>query len=135
VPGALDELVQRLLRKDPRDRYQTAAAVVADLKQLGIELAAGNPDPSIVIGIHDERRTITEPAFVGRATELAALDGELERARRGDGSLVLVEADSGGGKSRLLDELAQRSGAGGAWVLRGQGFARPPPCRSRSSPP
>jgi signal transduction histidine kinase/tetratricopeptide (TPR) repeat protein len=122
VPAALDEIVQRLLRKDPRDRYQTAAAVVADLEQLGAALAAGGTDPSIVIGVHDVRRTITEPAFVGRARELAALDRELRAARLGDGALVLLEAESGGGKSRLLDELAYRASAGGAWVLRGQGL-------------
>ena len=32
VPRVLDEVIQRLLRKDPRDRYQTAEAVVADLE-------------------------------------------------------------------------------------------------------
>ena len=34
VPRALDEVVQRLLRKDPRDRYQSAAAVLADLESI-----------------------------------------------------------------------------------------------------
>lgn len=122
VPAALDEIIQRLLRKDPRDRYQTAAAVLADLEQLETAIAAGDPDPPIVVGIHDVRRTLTEPAFVGRSRELAALDRELRRARSGDGALVVLEAESGGGKSRLLDELAFRASAGGAWVLRGQGL-------------
>ncbi|HWW53010.1 MAG TPA: serine/threonine-protein kinase, partial [Acidimicrobiales bacterium] len=122
VPGALDEIVQRLLRKDPNDRYQTAGAVVADLEQLAAAMAAGVADPAIVIGAHDERRTITEPSFVGRSQELALLAAELDRARNGDGALVLLEAESGGGKSRLLAEFAQRSGSTGAWVLRGQGL-------------
>ncbi len=122
VPSALDEILQRLLRKDPRDRYQTAAAVVADLEQLSRRLAEGDPDPPIVIGLQDRRATITEPAFVGRVTELSILDRELERGRAGDGAMVLLEAESGGGKSRLLDEFAHRSGAGGAWILRGQGL-------------
>ena len=34
VPRALDELVGRLLRKDPRDRYQSAEAVLADLEAI-----------------------------------------------------------------------------------------------------
>jgi two-component system sensor kinase len=122
VPAALDEIVQRLLRKDPRDRYQTATAVVADLEQLADGLEAGHPDPPVVIGVRDERRTITEPAFVGRAAELEQLDAALAAAARGDGGLVRLEATSGGGKSRLLDELEARSGAAGAWVLRGQGL-------------
>ncbi len=122
VPAALDEIVQRLLRKDPRDRYQTAAGVVADLEQLRAGLAGGNPDPPVVIGVHDERHTLTEPAFVGRTRELAVLDGEVDAAAAGDGALILVEAESGGGKSRVLDELEHRAAAAGAWVLRGQGL-------------
>lgn len=122
VPTALDEVLQRLLRKDPRDRYQTASAVLADLEQLSRRLAAGDPDPAIVVGMRDHRATITEPAFVGRQDELAILDLELDRARSGQGAMVLLEAESGGGKSRLLEELAHRSGAGGAWILRGQGL-------------
>lgn len=122
VPTALDEMLQRLLRKDPRDRYQTASAVLADLEQLSQRLAAGDPDPAIVVGMRDHRATITEPAFVGRQEELAVLDRELERARTGQAAMVLLEAESGGGKSRLLEELAHRSGAGGAWILRGQGL-------------
>jgi len=122
VPGALDEIIQRLLRKDPRDRYQGARAVVADLRQLAAGLAAGLPDPAVVVGVHDERATLTEPAFVGRALELQALEEAASRAGQGAGELVLVESESGGGKSRLLDELAQRREAAGGWVLRGQGL-------------
>src|SRR5207244_3306017 len=48
-------------------------------------------------------------------------DDQLAQARRGAGGLVVLEAESGGGKSRLLDELAQRGRRHGAWVFRGQG--------------
>jgi signal transduction histidine kinase len=63
---------------------------------------------------------------VGRATELAALEAHVERARRGRGGLVLLEGESGGGKTRLLDELAQKSWHS-SWVLRGQGVAAEAP--------
>jgi two-component system sensor kinase len=122
VPRALDEMIQRLLRKDPRDRYQTAEAVLADSKQLAAALATGSVDPQLVVGLNDRRRTLTEPAFVGRVSELAPLDIQLACARRGEGGLVLVEAESGGGKTRLLLELAQRSAKQGFRVFRGQGL-------------
>ncbi|MBV9124577.1 MAG: AAA family ATPase, partial [Planctomycetes bacterium] len=122
VPRTLDEILQRLLRKDPRDRYQSAGAVVADLITLAEALERGEADPEFVIGLHDRRRTLTQPAFVGRSRELALLDAQLEQALSGQGGLVLVEAESGGGKSRLLSELAQRGLRGGFWVLRGQGL-------------
>ena len=122
VPRALDELIQRLLRKDPRERYQSAEAVLADLAAIAESLDQGVAEPAVVVGLHDRRRTLAEPAFVGRAGELAALSAQLERACQGMGGLVLVEAESGGGKTRLLDELAQRAACRGVSVLRGQGL-------------
>jgi diguanylate cyclase (GGDEF)-like protein len=121
VPRALDEVLQRLLAKDPRDRYQSAAAVLADLTAIDDARQKGVSDPSLVVGRRDVRRALTEPAFVGREEELAALTREVERAGPGNGGLVTLEAESGGGKTRLLDELAQRSMRDGIWVLRGRG--------------
>jgi two-component system sensor kinase len=122
VPRALDEVIQRLLRKDPRDRYQTAQAVVADLNVIAIALEQGESEPALVVGLHDRRHTLTEPAFVGRGQELAALQSQLKRTQEGQGGLVLLEAESGGGKSRLLSEFALRGAQQNAWILRGQGL-------------
>ena len=56
VPRALDELVQRLLRKDPRDRYQSALAVLSDLEKIDAAWREGEVEPDIVIGQSDQRR-------------------------------------------------------------------------------
>lgn len=121
IPRALDEIIQRLLRKDPFDRYQLAKAVLADLEAVADAIASGRSDPSIAIGASDLRRTLTEPAFVGRADELGELDSSLEGTGRGQGGLVLLEGESGGGKSRILSEVVQRARRAGLWVVRGQG--------------
>ena len=121
VPRALDDLIQRLLRKDPRDRYQSAAAALNDLEQIAQALASGDCDPDLVLGLSDRRRTLTAPAFVSRRREMDELGDQLSRAKTGQGGLVLVEGESGRGKSRLLTELAQRGGEEGFWILRGQG--------------
>ncbi|MEA2827503.1 MAG: hypothetical protein QOG43_1942 [Actinomycetota bacterium] len=120
VPQALDAVIQRLLRKDPAERYQTAAAAVADLTAIADGLRRGVREPAVVVGLHDRRQALTEPSFVARTAELAALTDLVERAAHGQGGLVLLEAESGGGKSRLLEELAQQSQPH-AWILRGQG--------------
>ncbi len=67
VPRAFDELIQRLLRKDPHDRYQLASAVVTDIETILEAVNDGTRDPSVVIGATDRRCTLTEPAFVARA--------------------------------------------------------------------
>ncbi|MFL5245247.1 MAG: response regulator [Gemmataceae bacterium] len=122
VPRVLDEVIQRLLRKDPRDRYQTAEAVACDLTAITEALQQGESEPTIVVGMHDRRQTLAEPAFVGRGQELEALQAQLKRARAGQGGLALLEAESGGGKSRLLSEFALCGAQQGALILRGQGL-------------
>lgn len=121
APRALDELIQRLLRKDPRDRYQSALAVLSDLEQIETAWHRGEAEPEVVIGQSDQRCTVTEPAFVGRTTELTQLDHQMAQAAVGCAAVAVVECESGGGKTRLLDELAQRAARRGVRVLRGLG--------------
>ncbi|MDX6555764.1 MAG: hypothetical protein QOD86_1959, partial [Miltoncostaeaceae bacterium] len=101
-------------------RYATAAAVLEDLERLADALAVGEPaalgEPDVRL-----RRVLVPPAFVGRAEELAILQGLVARARDAAGGLVLIESRSGGGKTRLLDELARRVSGEGVRILRGQG--------------
>ncbi|WP_428269344.1 ATP-binding protein [Haliangium sp.] len=123
VPRALDELIQRLLRKDPEQRYQSARALLVDLELIASHLARGESEPEITLGLGDRRLTLTQPSFVGRSSELARLERQLGAAGVGRGALVLVEAPSGGGKSRLLEELALRATQRGMWLLRGLGSA------------
>ncbi|HEX5105869.1 MAG TPA: AAA family ATPase, partial [Pirellulaceae bacterium] len=121
VPRALDEVIQRLLRKDPRDRYQSAEAVLADLNAIAAAVARGEDDPAIVVGAHDTRQSLSEPAFVGRREELHELERQVEQAQEGRGGLTLLEGESGGGKTRLLTEAANRALGRGGWFLWGQG--------------
>lgn len=120
VPRVIDEAIQRLVRKDPTERYQTAAGALADLNLAAEALARNETEPAFIVGLHDSRHTLTEPAFVGRDAELRRLDAHTEAARHGRGGLVLVEAESGVGKTRLLDELAQRTSQNSVLVVRGR---------------
>jgi diguanylate cyclase (GGDEF)-like protein len=122
VPAALDELVQRLLRKDPRDRYQSADAVRDDLREIEDALARGGDDPKVVLGLHERRRrTLTEPALIGRSPELKRLEQQLLQAAGGESALALLESPSGGGKSRMLEELERSAIPQDVWILHGQG--------------
>jgi signal transduction histidine kinase/tetratricopeptide (TPR) repeat protein len=127
VPRALDDVIQRLLRKDPRDRYQSADSVLSDLEEIAAALARGEREPVLATGARDRRQTVTEPAFVGREAELATFREELARVEAGQSRLMLLEGESGAGKSRLLDEIAVAALRRGVWVLRGRGSERSPP--------
>ncbi|GHB40315.1 LuxR family transcriptional regulator [Streptomyces viridiviolaceus] len=57
--------------------------------------------------------------LVGREAELARLTGVLERARGGAARAVLIAGDAGVGKTRVLDEVADRAAQAGTTVLTG----------------
>jgi signal transduction histidine kinase/CheY-like chemotaxis protein len=120
APRELNEVVQRLLRKDPQDRYQTAAAVAHDLKQIACAIR-NCEDVRLVVGATDHRNSLTEPSFVTRADELYKIEQCIEETSNGRGDVIYVEGRSGSGKSRLLLESIKIARAGGLWVLRGQG--------------
>ncbi|MDQ1499078.1 MAG: hypothetical protein QOI86_2418, partial [Actinomycetota bacterium] len=125
VPRAVDGVLQRLLGKDPGARYQSAAGALADVLEIVAALAAGQSEPAVTPGLRDRRHALTEPSFVGRADELARLASLLEETAGGrGGGLVLLEAESGGGKTRLLEEVALQAAQHDFWVLEGQGVDR-----------
>lgn len=120
VPRELDELVQRLLRKDPHDRYQLASAVANDLEAIQAAMANKDHPTTIVIGSTDQRCTLADPAFVARSKEMADVARFLKRTAQGNNATMVIEAESGGGKSRLLVEVAMQARREGLRVLRGQ---------------
>lgn len=119
VPAALEEVVQRMLRKDPRDRYQSASGVLADLETLADGCDRGELDVRVIVGSSDIRSNLTEPALVARTHELKLTAACVQQAKRGQPTLAMLEGESGSGKSRLLTEIACRAVHEGMWVLRG----------------
>ena len=65
-----------------------------------------------------------EASLIGRDAQWKALAGAWKRAARGKGRIVLVEGESGVGKSRLADEFVRRVVADGGTVLRGRSYDR-----------
>lgn len=87
-PPELEEIILKLLAKDPLERYQSAADVAA---ALGREAYAGRP-------------LILAPSFVGRESEMAQLRQFFNTMGQGRPG-VLISGDAGIGKSRLLGEF------------------------------
>ena len=120
VPTWFNQLLQRMLTKDPVDRYQSADAVLRDLDQIQDSLLIDQGAKTFVLGATDHRLSLTEPAFVGRQVELRQLNQELRSLQEGKGQTITVSAESGGGKTRILQELKRDSESLGIWTLRGQ---------------
>jgi signal transduction histidine kinase/CheY-like chemotaxis protein/tetratricopeptide (TPR) repeat protein len=118
IPQSLEEIVRRLLQKQPRDRYQSAAGVLHDLKQFR---AAGGTPQRLILGTRDQRDSLIEPAFVGRTAELDSIESELRLIQIGKSRTVIVSGASGLGKSRLFLEVARTAAGRGFRILRASG--------------
>lgn len=111
LPVQFQEIVRRLLAKNPDDRYQNAEEVIDDFSEL-----VSFPTESAAI-----RESYLQAArFVGREKELALLENALQASRNKHGQFYLITGESGIGKSRLLEEMRIQALIRGMQVLRGQ---------------
>jgi serine/threonine-protein kinase len=111
-----EEVIRNLLEKDPGRRFGSAAQLVQVLvegeraawwrrRSRELRQAARRPLRRV--------RVPLETALYGRAGELQRLRDSYERARSGDGQVVLVDGEAGIGKTRLIHEfVAELVGAG-----------------------
>jgi hypothetical protein len=113
VPPELDALVLSLLRLDPLARPTSAAEVIAMLDVIG-DLPPEVPEDAERLA----QSFLANPRFVGRKEEMSELESCLGRALSGQGAAIRVEAISGMGRTRLLEELGLRAQVAGAVVLR-----------------
>ncbi len=119
VSPAFAEIVHKLLAKDPDDRYQSAAALAVDLRQLdklNQEVTRG-----LRLGTQMDRAgRYGDGPLIGRVTEIERLRAELGQVFAGAGRTMLVNGASGLGKSRLVRELLADAEDGEAVILRGK---------------
>lgn len=96
LPRPLGALLHRLLSYGPDDRYQSVEGVLHDLRQLQCG------ETRFAIGQRDKRRGLALPDLVGREREL-----ELIEQLFGHSPFLVLEGESGSGKSRLLEEARE----------------------------
>lgn len=119
IDSDLGVIVEKLLAKDPAERYHDALAVIQDLSRA--------VDFNIPIETAATRESFLQSApFTGRDAELNMLITALNQSISGKGALWLIGGESGVGKSRLLDEMRTIALVKGVQVLRGQDIREAP---------
>jgi tetratricopeptide (TPR) repeat protein len=105
IPDRLDELVMSLLSLDPGKRPRSAAEVIDSLA------AIAQLPPDSTPGVAQSFLTSTQ--LVGRSAVCDELAKQCQRAADGHGRALMLAADAGTGKTRMLSEsmlLAQACG-------------------------
>ena len=107
VPAALSAIVDKLLAKDPDDRYQSADGLRHDLERCLEDFQKGRMDaPVFALGEKDHSMLFRLPRrLYGREPEVAALLGAFDRCADGARLLLLVGGYSGTGKTSLVHEV------------------------------
>jgi len=113
VPDALEQIIMRLLEKDPRHRFASAAALLQAVAQ-----AAGKTAPAgeLLVG----RGELFAAPLIGRKNEVAQLTTLIADARAGRGCGVIVAGAEGLGKSRIVRDATLRAQLDGARVFCGR---------------
>lgn len=124
IPAPLRDILLRLLKKHPRDRYQSADGVLHDVRELRAAMLKSEPKeaiPSFPLGTRDRRHCLIEAAYVGRDKELEILTSFVSGISDDQSHCVLMTASSGVGKTGLLQQLTGTAVREGFRVLKGQG--------------
>lgn len=114
IPRELDELVLSLLQVEVHARPSSAAYVIERLTAIA-QLPCERDEQELALGY------LSRPALIERETVLGPLRAALGKAVAGTGSVALIEASAGMGRSALLDRVAFDAQLAGAIVLRAEG--------------
>jgi serine/threonine protein kinase/predicted ATPase len=98
VPQDLEELCDRLLQQNPEAR-PTGAEVLSTLGVRGAPAESGRGSAPLKLEL------APRTSFAGRETEIENLERALGRTHEGEFRLLLVEGESGVGKSELVAEF------------------------------
>ncbi len=113
IPPGLDEVITRLLRPRPIDRFRSVTALREALEGVlsGVEPGTGR--------LEVFRRLGAEGQMHGRDPERRQLMAMVERlAENGTGATAILRGASGVGKSRLADEISFQVRRRGGLVVR-----------------
>jgi histidine kinase len=107
VPAVLSDIIDRLLAKDPNDRYQSAHGLQRDLEHcLQLYLAEGTKAAAFPLGKEDHSLLFRLPQrLYGRADAAQSLVRAFDRCADGARILMLVGGYSGAGKTALVSEV------------------------------
>ncbi|HEX8744348.1 MAG TPA: protein kinase [Thermoleophilaceae bacterium] len=122
VPAEVEQVVLKLLEKDPDDRYADATELREALRAAREAVAAQETAPAEAAEQPDPVGALAAGVFVGREREVERLRSAFEDSLAGRGRLVMLVGEPGIGKTRTSQELLTYARLRDARVLVGRAY-------------
>lgn len=106
IPAPVVEIIAKLLRKKPAERYQSVWGINADLERAYDQYQSTGRIASFKLGENDVNSTFSLPrTLYGRSSETKQLTELLRRVEKGGRELCFVRGFSGIGKTELIKRV------------------------------
>ncbi|MFC1571774.1 protein kinase [Candidatus Margulisiibacteriota bacterium] len=120
IPEIIDQMVMKLLKKAPEERYQSAKGLLSDLNRIRQMLKRKNVEV-FTLGSEDRAGKLSYLIrFIGRQVELGDLITDYGLSKDGIGRVSLISGLSGMGKTKLVDEFRPYAEKGRGIFLSGK---------------
>lgn len=105
IPQTVSDIVEKLIAKNPDDRYKSASGLKKDLERCFMQMES-NSNTSFRLGKYDFSREFCIPKkLYGREKEIGRLIEAFDRVAESTAELFLISGPPGIGKSALVQEI------------------------------
>ena len=106
IPQQLVDIIIKLLKKRPEERYQGVYSLKADLLACESEYKKTGDISPFIIGQHDVSNQFKIPEkLFGRENEIESLKRSFHRILQGSNEVLFIKGQAGTGKTVLVEEL------------------------------
>ncbi|KGA97161.1 hypothetical protein AJ85_16280 [Alkalihalobacillus alcalophilus ATCC 27647 = CGMCC 1.3604] len=108
VPKVFSLIVMKLLEKNPDNRYQSAFGLIRDCERLESEPSILKNNQPFILGSEDQSTNlIFSNHLYGYGEKVVRLQNCFKRVKDGETEVVLIEGESGTGKTAILEKAFQ----------------------------
>lgn len=120
VPEVLSAIVERLMVKDPAERYQSGRSLLEDLRRCRTGLDGAKIEPFVIATADPPATPQFTSKLYGRAAELEELFAAFDRTLEGGVEWLLIRGPAGIGKTALVREIQRPLTARGGYLAAGK---------------